>query len=156
MKKILQIIPAIGWEALYEQDDGSVDYSKLVCFALVEEDGVREVTGMCIDKNGETAISIDISNFLRYENEKGTWRTKKPHRNLWLRINDEEIKQKVYEILRNEKFKCDPIDIGEIVVFYNQEKKEKTSQHYKIDSDNSELIEILNELIGEDNVKIID
>lgn len=36
--KILQIMPAEGWYATYEDEDGETTFSALVCFALVESE----------------------------------------------------------------------------------------------------------------------
>lgn len=66
--KIIQIIPATGWHAIYSDDNGKPDpenRSPVVCFALIEyEDNgkpVREVRAMT---NTDIGIAVeDASNF---------------------------------------------------------------------------------------------
>ena len=41
--KIVQIIPAVGWRALYAQDDGTGEYSDLICWALLDNENVEPV-----------------------------------------------------------------------------------------------------------------
>jgi len=65
VEKILQIIPANGWYALYK-DDNEMLSDPLVCFALIEDDdNVQRIVGMCRDD-----IYIDVadtsSNFAGY------------------------------------------------------------------------------------------
>ena len=66
---ILQILPANGWVAVYDES-GDESASTLVCFALVEtlDNGARqqEVRPMCAD--GKRIVFADeIANFLRVE-----------------------------------------------------------------------------------------
>lgn len=69
-RKILQIMPAIGWHATYQGDQGIIK-TPLVCWALIEEDENGElytnVVGM--DAQGHIDFSDDSSNFLGYEKE---------------------------------------------------------------------------------------
>ena len=66
MDKILQIIPADGWCALYKNSTGILFEQPLVCFALVEDkDKEQRIVGMGCD---DTYIdSVDgVSNFAGY------------------------------------------------------------------------------------------
>jgi len=54
--RILQIIPANGWYALYKDNDETIS-EPLVCFALVEDnDNEQYIKGMCCDH-----LSIDFA-----------------------------------------------------------------------------------------------
>lgn len=65
--RIIQIIPAEGWFAKYRNDDGSVFYSPLVCFALVEEkNGHTFVRGMDADSSGIIDFADEPQNFLGF------------------------------------------------------------------------------------------
>ena len=67
MKKILQIIPADGWEAGYEPVNGEpVSNDTILCFALVEEDDSTYVEGM-IAGEGSIGFCEGISTFKKYE-----------------------------------------------------------------------------------------
>ncbi len=58
MEKILQIIPADGWYALYECENETL-LEPLVCFALIEDDNNEQyIKGMCCDH-----ISIEFADF---------------------------------------------------------------------------------------------
>lgn len=54
-EKIVQIIPATGWRALYAEDDGTWTWTDLVCWALFENGDIQPidtdrtgiVDGMC-------------------------------------------------------------------------------------------------------------
>ena len=68
MIKILQILSADGWWAVYD-DDGEPFISRLVCWALVQvgnEETDRSVTGMDIDEEGRIEFCQDIENFRTY------------------------------------------------------------------------------------------
>jgi hypothetical protein len=56
--KIVTIIPAdAGWRAIYGSQSGSEELSRIVAWALVEDDaGVRRVVGMVIDPQDRTNI----------------------------------------------------------------------------------------------------
>ena len=64
-KKILQIIPAEGWQYVCKDDDGSEMVDPLVCWALVELDtGDRAVEGMAF---GDYIDFVeDLVNFTGY------------------------------------------------------------------------------------------
>lgn len=53
-KKIIQIIPADGWYVSFETNTDELCYDKIVCFALVEENGRRFVLPM----SGEEGIDF--------------------------------------------------------------------------------------------------
>jgi len=76
--KILQIIPADGWYAVYsEVDDSGAEYKeRIVCFALIEDYEVtpgktyRYVEPFGFDEDIGAASRIsDVSNFDRIEHE---------------------------------------------------------------------------------------
>jgi hypothetical protein len=64
--KILQIIPAEGWSAIYADGDGEIFVMPLVCWALVESANVdgEEIIGMTADDSHITDASDD--NLLGY------------------------------------------------------------------------------------------
>jgi len=65
MGKILQIIPADGWYALYKDEDEMLA-EPLVCFALVEDnDNEQYIKGMCCDHINIECADIP-SNFAGY------------------------------------------------------------------------------------------
>lgn len=64
-RRILQLIPAVGWTAVYREADGTSFYTPVVAFALVEEDGdadIRYVVPMNVDADG-VDFADDASNF---------------------------------------------------------------------------------------------
>ena len=64
MKKIIQMLPADKWSAVFKQDDGTELKESLVCFVLVERDGETAVEGLC---GGEYIDFCDsATNFIRY------------------------------------------------------------------------------------------
>lgn len=73
-ENILQIIPAQGWYAKYSQEGGTVEYSPLVCFAVVsrqyEDDPPlnhqTEVVGIDACSEGTTEPCDHASNFAGY------------------------------------------------------------------------------------------
>ncbi|MBN2251438.1 MAG: hypothetical protein JW724_05125 [Candidatus Altiarchaeota archaeon] len=68
MIKILQLLPAKNWWAVYD-DDGEPFISRLVCWALVQvgnEEVDRSVTGMDIDEEGRVEFCQEIENFRNY------------------------------------------------------------------------------------------
>jgi hypothetical protein len=70
MIKILQMIPAENWWAVYD-DEGEPFISRLVCWALVQvgaEEIDRSVTGMDVDEEGRVEFCQDIENFRTYIN----------------------------------------------------------------------------------------
>jgi hypothetical protein len=66
---IIQIMPATGWVAVYEEDGGESPVA-LVCFALVETEANgakhRAVRPMCADGKGIVFADTD-ANYLRVE-----------------------------------------------------------------------------------------
>lgn len=69
IKRIIQIMPADGWYAIYDGHDDGELWEKLACWALVEmNDGETEVVGM--DADGYSLQPcFETSNFVRYEHE---------------------------------------------------------------------------------------
>lgn len=67
--RIVQIIPAPGWWAVYRKGKGGAEFSTpLVCWALVEgSSGERQVVGIDTDPKGTVEIAVYANNFLRYE-----------------------------------------------------------------------------------------
>ena len=63
-RKIIQIVPSVGWFALY-LEDGSVRKDPLACWALVEDDdGFRHVIGM--EATDFVSSAEDIGGFQGY------------------------------------------------------------------------------------------
>lgn len=65
-KKIIQIMPATGWYATYK-DDAELIYNPLVCWALVEADGERFISGM--DDGSPIDFCEEVGNFAGYAHE---------------------------------------------------------------------------------------
>lgn len=67
--RIVEIIPAPGWWAVYGKRDGGDEFSSpLVCWALVEgTTGERQVVGIDTDPKGTVEIAPYSDNFRRYE-----------------------------------------------------------------------------------------
>jgi hypothetical protein len=64
--KILQIMPAEGWYAVYKWENGDSDMNRITCWGLVEwEDGDRTVEGVEVD-DGETHLCVEYSGFRHY------------------------------------------------------------------------------------------
>ena len=68
MKKILQIIPSEGWKAHFQESDGTVYEDDVLCFALIQDEDITVVEGMC----GGDIIDCceDMSNFIGYYKKK--------------------------------------------------------------------------------------
>lgn len=68
--KILQMMPADGWYAFFREEDDTIDFEPLVCFALTENaDGVNEVRPMFWqDDYGSVDFADDYDNFEGLEN----------------------------------------------------------------------------------------
>ena len=64
-KKILQIIPADGWLAVFTNEDKTRTKFPLVCWALVEDEHGQSVQGMYGGDYVE--FCMEISNFSEYE-----------------------------------------------------------------------------------------
>ena len=67
--RIVQIITAQGWWAIYRKGEDDDEFSSpLVCWALVERaTGERQVVGVDADPKGTVEIAAYANNFLRYE-----------------------------------------------------------------------------------------
>ena len=66
-KKILQIIPADGWQYVYESTDGSEIVEPLVCWALFEMDnGERVIEGMTDMPMGPITSVEETYGFIGY------------------------------------------------------------------------------------------
>ena len=70
MRTILQIIPADGWRAVFEDDEasdgaGKYIYEPVICWALVEDAGERVVCGMT-DQDGVIDLVEDVENHVGY------------------------------------------------------------------------------------------
>jgi len=64
--KYLQIIPSESWYVrLGDKREGEIFHERLVCFALVEDDGEYSVVGMGQDGFGKKALDEGLV-FLRY------------------------------------------------------------------------------------------
>jgi hypothetical protein len=75
-KKILQIMPAEGWEAVYV-NEGKPIFTNLVCWALVEEGEDTFVAGLDSSLGSPNFVDFveDLSNFLGYKspNDDKDW-----------------------------------------------------------------------------------
>lgn len=61
--KIIQMIPATGWYALFKEEDDSINFEPLVCFALTENsDGETEIRPMFWE-GGFVDFADDYNNF---------------------------------------------------------------------------------------------
>ena len=65
-KRILSIIPADGWVALYELDGEEEPLENpIVCFALVSDGEYTYVDAIDVDDNGiNTGFCSEVSNFI--------------------------------------------------------------------------------------------
>lgn len=63
-EKIVQIIPAPGWHAIYKQPDGREEPSRLVAWGLTQD---GELVPLDVDHNGDTDDPRQVSNFARIE-----------------------------------------------------------------------------------------
>jgi len=73
--KILQIIPASGWFAVYEEENFQ-HTRQLVCWALVKcDDGITTIIGMEVESGGKAILFTPSSkNFTGYENDEDVLR----------------------------------------------------------------------------------
>ena len=77
MKRIVQIIPADGWYAVFcESDDKQrqpAHTEKLVCWALVEDSDYvwdrRNIVGMCLGNHGRVETVEDDDLFVGYSED---------------------------------------------------------------------------------------
>ena len=67
-EKIVQIIPADAWFAVFKMDDGSELSLPLTCWALFQdEDGSSRIEGIYVDASGDCTAAKSAENFARYE-----------------------------------------------------------------------------------------
>lgn len=63
-RQIVQMLPAVGWQAVYVEDDGKPFVCDLVCWALIEdEDGDRDIFPMDADSSGLVEEVSETGNF---------------------------------------------------------------------------------------------
>lgn len=69
-RKILQVIPAEGWFAVYKENDGSESSVRLACWALVEETDDEFTDNVVVGMETGYDQSVDFAdtavNFVRY------------------------------------------------------------------------------------------
>ena len=80
-RSILQIMPAEGWVAVFQDDDGELSETTrvpLFAWALVREVDKKtastQITGLHIDDEGQVRASCWSEGFLRYERREITER----------------------------------------------------------------------------------
>jgi hypothetical protein len=67
-EKIVQIIPADDWFAVFKMDDEAELSMPLNCWALCqEEDGSSRIEGIYVDAAGDCTAAKSATNFLRYK-----------------------------------------------------------------------------------------
>jgi hypothetical protein len=67
-EKILQIIPAEDWFAVFKMDDGAELSMPLNCWALFQrEDGSSTIEGVYVDAAGDCTVAKSAQNFVRYK-----------------------------------------------------------------------------------------
>ena len=67
-EKIVQIIPAPDWVAIFKMDDGAELSLPLTCWALFQtEDGNSRIEGIYVDAAGDCTAARSASNFVRYK-----------------------------------------------------------------------------------------
>ena len=67
-EKIIQIIPADDWAAVFAMDDGAELSLPLNCWALFQlEDGSSRIEGIYVDAAGDSTTAKSAENFLRYK-----------------------------------------------------------------------------------------
>jgi len=67
-EKIVQIIPADDWFAVFKMDDEAELSMPLNCWALFqEEDGSSRIEGIYVDAAGDCTAAKSATNFLRYK-----------------------------------------------------------------------------------------
>ena len=66
--KIIQIIPADDWFAVFKMDDDAELSLPLNCWALFQaEDGSSTVEGIYVDAAGDCTAAKSAENFVRYK-----------------------------------------------------------------------------------------
>ncbi len=67
-EKIIQIIPADDWFAVFKMDDEAELSLPLNCWALFElEDGSSRIEGIYVDAAGDCTVAKSAENFVRYK-----------------------------------------------------------------------------------------
>lgn len=67
-EKILQIIPADDWVAVFKMDDGAELSMPLNCWALFQrKDGSSTIEGVYVDAAGDCTVAKSAENFVRYK-----------------------------------------------------------------------------------------
>jgi hypothetical protein len=67
-EKIVQIIPADDWFAVFKMDDEAELSLPLNCWALCQEDdGSSRIEGIYVDAAGDCTAAKSATNFLRYK-----------------------------------------------------------------------------------------
>ncbi|MGA2788305.1 MAG: hypothetical protein ABSF60_12335 [Verrucomicrobiota bacterium] len=67
-EKIVQIIPADDWFAVFKMDDDAELSMPLNCWALFqEEDGSSRIEGIYVDAAGDCTAAKSATNFVRYK-----------------------------------------------------------------------------------------
>ena len=67
-EKIMQIIPADEWVAVFKMDDGAELSMPLNCWALFQaEDGSSRIEGIYVDAAGDCTAAKSAENFIRYK-----------------------------------------------------------------------------------------
>ena len=67
-EKIIQIIAADDWFAVFKMDDDAELSMPLNCWALFElEDGSSRIEGIYVDAAGDCTVAKSADNFVRYK-----------------------------------------------------------------------------------------
>jgi len=67
-EKIIQIIPAPDWVAIFKMDDGAELSMPLNCWALFQtEEGASRIEGIYVDAAGDCTAAKSAANFIRYK-----------------------------------------------------------------------------------------
>jgi hypothetical protein len=67
-EKIIQIIPADDWVAVFKMDDEAELSMPLTCWALFQlEDGSSRIEGIYVDAAGDCTAAKAAENFIRYK-----------------------------------------------------------------------------------------
>jgi len=67
-EKIVQIIPADDWVAVFKMDDEAELSMPLNCWALFQgEDGSSRIEGIYVDAAGDCTAAKSAENFIRYK-----------------------------------------------------------------------------------------
>lgn len=67
--KMVQIMPAGGWDAIFKLQDGKLFRTPLAGWALIIEDEVSGMEGISADMDGFTDRVEQIDNFVGYAHE---------------------------------------------------------------------------------------